>query len=168
MNTKFIFGLIILFLSSCVSHPDKEEKTQEKKDSVMLVGKVTVEELKNSDFKNYFSSGYSDYTPQTSLIEKLKEMENNYSITVVLATWCSDSQEQVPHFFKIIDLINSNNKTSVICVNRKKQAEGTNVSILDIQRVPTFIFYRDGEEIGRIIETPTDTLEKDMLTILTR
>jgi len=37
---------------------------------------------------------------------------------------------------------------------------------LDIKRVPTFIIYENGEEIGRIIETPKKSLEKDLEKIV--
>ncbi len=33
------------------------------------------------------------------------------------------------------------------------------------ERVATFIFYRDGEELGRIEETPEGALEEDILKI---
>jgi hypothetical protein len=36
---------------------------------------------------------------------------------------------------------------------------------MNIERVPTFIFKRGGEEIGRIIETPDESLEADMLKL---
>jgi hypothetical protein len=36
----------------------------------------------------------------------------------------------------------------------------------DITNVPTFIFYRNGKEINRIVESPVISLEKDMLSIL--
>jgi len=38
---------------------------------------------------------------------------------------------------------------------------------LNILRVPTIIFYKNGREINRIIETPNKSLEADMLKILT-
>ena len=37
---------------------------------------------------------------------------------------------------------------------------------LDIQRTPTFIFFKNGVEIGRIVETPRDSLENDILKIV--
>jgi hypothetical protein len=37
---------------------------------------------------------------------------------------------------------------------------------LDIIRVPTFIFYKDGEELGRIVEYPIESLKADMERIL--
>jgi hypothetical protein len=52
---------------------------------------------------------------------------------------------------------------TLINVNRDKQGLENEVAGLDINFVPTFIFYKAGEEIGRIIEMPYETLEKDML-----
>ena len=37
---------------------------------------------------------------------------------------------------------------------------------LNIELVPTFIIYKKGEEIGRIVETPYDTLEEDIWKIV--
>jgi len=39
---------------------------------------------------------------------------------------------------------------------------------LDIQRVPTFIIYKNNVEAGRIIENPLTSLEQDILNILTK
>ena len=36
----------------------------------------------------------------------------------------------------------------------------------DLIRVPTFIFFKNGKEVGRFVERPRETLEKDMLKIL--
>ncbi|MCU0370461.1 MAG: thioredoxin family protein [Bacteroidales bacterium] len=48
-------------------------------------------------------------------------------------------------------------------VNRDKEAGLVETINYNIQKVPTFIIYRKGREIGRIIETPYTTLEKDLL-----
>jgi hypothetical protein len=37
---------------------------------------------------------------------------------------------------------------------------------LNIVRVPTFIFYKNNSEAGRIIEVPKTSLEQDMVNIL--
>jgi len=43
---------------------------------------------------------------------------------------------------------------------------GMDISALKIERVPTFIVYDGIKELGRIIETPAETLEEDLLMIL--
>lgn len=35
-----------------------------------------------------------------------------------------------------------------------------------IERVPTFIVYADGRELGRIVETPEGSLEEHLVKIL--
>ena len=54
----------------------------------------------------------------------------------------------------------------MICVDRDKKAEGTEVGDLNIEFVPTFIIYKNDEEVGRIIEEPKVTLEEDLKQIL--
>jgi thiol-disulfide isomerase/thioredoxin len=89
------------------------------------------------------------------------------NITVVMATWCSDSRREVPRFYKIVSKLDYNAESiKLINVDREKEAKGTSVSKLGIERVPTFIFYRGKAEIGRIIESPEESLEEDMFKIL--
>ncbi len=84
-----------------------------------------------------------------------------------MGTWCSDSRTEVPHFYKILDEINyPKEKVILINVNRDKQGLENEVEGLEINFVPTFIFNKAGEEIGRIIEMPYETLEKDMLELV--
>jgi len=88
-------------------------------------------------------------------------------ITVVLGTWCPDSRREVPRFMKIVDLWGfPKQKIHMIGVDLDKVAPLGNFSLLDIQRVPTFIFYKNNIEAGRIIETPVTSLEQDMVKIL--
>ena len=51
-------------------------------------------------------------------------------------------------------------------MDEDKHAEGNETAGLKIEYVPTIIFYKDGNELGRIVESPEDTLEKDMIKIL--
>lgn len=84
-----------------------------------------------------------------------------------MATWCGDSRDWVPRFYKIMDELDFKSKNlTLICVDRDKKAPGTKVEELNIEKVPTFIFYRKKKELGRIIEVPGDLLEKDILKIL--
>ena len=51
-------------------------------------------------------------------------------------------------------------------MDRNKSSSGTEIQSLNIELVPTFIFYKNENEIGRIIETPEISIESDMLKIL--
>jgi hypothetical protein len=125
-------------------------------------------DLQKGVFSNYFFKEYSDYTPSKEATDLLENKIFSYSITVVLGTWCGDSKEQVPRFIKILDVLDYNtNLLEIICVDRKKSA-GMDISSLKIERVPTFIFFKEGIEIGRITESPLITLEEDIIRLLNK
>jgi hypothetical protein len=130
------------------------------------LGEIKRTDLQNGEFSKTFFTEYKNYFPEKEVIDLLKYKIYNYSITIVLGTWCSDSKEQVPKFFKILDELDYNTEhLTIISVDKNKSA-GYDISSLGITWVPTFIFIKDGVEKGRITETPTLTIEKDIYNIL--
>lgn len=138
---------------------------QADKESLYLTGKVSRKQIEGDKlFGSYHHKQYKNYTPKVNGLDFDKLPE--YDIQVVLGTWCPDSQVQVPRFLKILDDLGYNKKITFIAVNTNKEVPGHSIDSLGIQRVPTFIFYRDGNEEGRIIESPEESLEKDILAII--
>jgi thiol-disulfide isomerase/thioredoxin len=133
-------------------------------DKEILYGYCDRNGLEKGEFGKLFDEFYQRYEPDKAVLDKLKLKQEGVEILIVLGTWCSDSQEQVPRFFKILDKIKFNKKSlQMICVSRDKEAGEVETVNYNIQKVPTFIVYRKGREIGRIIESPYATLEKDLL-----
>jgi thiol-disulfide isomerase/thioredoxin len=84
-----------------------------------------------------------------------------------MGTWCGDSKRETPHFYKILELADFNFKNlDLVTVNRSKKTPDNLQEGLNILRVPTFIFYKKGEEIGRYVEYAKESLEEDMLKIV--
>lgn len=163
-------AMIILFLISIlklsIGQP-METSSEPKEKPDFLVGKVNRSDIQKGEFAGYFFSEYKKYNPEQEIISKLKNGIYNKSVLVVLGTWCHDSKEQVPKFFKILDQLDYNTSlVEIICVDRKKTAGSIDISQLKIERVPTFIFYEKDIEVGRIIETPVLSIEEDLLNIL--
>lgn len=147
-------------LNTIIKDPDLNNRE-------VMVGKCDRSGLQQGEYGTYFNSQYEVYKPSEKYIEKMKSKANLVDITVVLGTWCSDSKIQVGRFFKVLDLTGYNEKRmTIVGVSRKKQAFTTNIENLDIELVPTFIVYQNGKELGRIIETPKKTLEKDLAKII--
>jgi hypothetical protein len=122
-----------------------------------------------SPFNQDYSDEYRNYVPGIEASPRLDSLTSGLYITIVLATWCGDSKEQLPRFFRILDDIGfPTERVSLICVDGRKQCDTPDVLPLHIERVPTFIFYKGCREIGRIIETPVVTLEADFLAIIER
>ena len=166
--TKNIIPLIILALSMIPTVMFSQEINKKiidpKSNKEILYGYCDRSGLEKGEFGEVFDEYYQIYEPDKEVLSQLKTMQEGVEILIVLGTWCSDSQEQVPKFFKILDRIRFDRKNvQMICVSREKEAGEVDIVNYDIQRVPTFIIYRKGREIGRIIETPYATLEKDLL-----
>lgn len=139
------------------------------KNKKMLIGFCTREAFQDTAFKDWFDEQYKNYQPDYEILDKLEGKLDDISITIVMGTWCSDSREQVPSFYKILDELNyPTEKINLICVDRKKKGLSDEADSLNIELVPTIIFYRNNEEIGRIIEVPAESLEKDMLDIVSK
>lgn len=140
---------------------------EEKVGYSILIDRCDRSGLEGPEFGEYFEKEYAAYKLDESSAEKLSKCTNELKIRIVLGTWCHDSQVQVPRFIKILDQINFNQKNlEIICVDRSKKTHGFSIQDLNIEFVPTIIFYKTEKEIGRIIETPKESLEKDFLTIL--
>lgn len=133
----------------------------------ILIGTCDREGLLTGKFGEMYRQYYPIYEPKKDVISSLKRHREGVDIVIVLGTWCSDSYEQVPKFFKVLDKMKfDQKKVSILCVDREKKAGELEVAKYNIVYVPTFILYRHGKEIGRIVETPVRTLEKDMMAIL--
>lgn len=139
----------------------------ERTEKPMLIGQCNYEAFTDTNFGWWYQSGYTEYEINESAIDDLNLNPEEITITVVLGTWCSDSRREFPHFAKLMDLIGfPREKIKIIAVNRSKVTEGDDVAELNIEFVPTFIVYRNGEEIGRIVETPELSIEEDLVAIL--
>ncbi|RAL20731.1 hypothetical protein DL240_15550 [Lujinxingia litoralis] len=89
-------------------------------------------------------------------------------VKVVLGTWCSDSVREVTRFWEALELAPQVPfGVEYVGVDRKLGGGDVDLAGLDIIAVPTFIVYRDGEEVGRVIERPPGTIEGDLLALLT-
>jgi hypothetical protein len=51
-------------------------------------------------------------------------------------------------------------------IPKDKESREPYIKGKNIQKIPTFIFFIDGEEIGRVIEHPITSLEEDILDII--
>lgn len=142
----------------------------EKENKSVLIGRCDLKGLnKIPEFAEAITIQYLYYEPDTLVLKSLKPLLKDVKITLVMGTWCDDSKLHVPHFLKIIDKLNyKTTKVKMICVNHQKKTEGKEIDRLNIIRIPTFIFYRNGKELGRITENPKKDLETDILNILSQ
>lgn len=118
-------------------------------------------------FRRWFDSIYQAYTINPSIKPAWKDEK----IDIFLGTWCGDSRREVPRMLKLLDNLKiSASSVRLICMKSgdpgHKTSPGREEQGLYIFRVPTFVIYRDGREIGRIVESPVQSLEADLAGIL--
>ena len=165
---KSIIWIMLTFVSLTTMAQDKNKViVDEKSKSEILIGYCDRQGLNSEVFREYFNKEYDNYALDTKTIEQIQKLRKNIEIVVVMASWCHDSKVQVPRFYKILDEAKiKDSRVSLIAVDSNKTTDDVDITGMNIQRVPTFIFYKKGNEIGRIVEKPNSTLEKDMLLIL--
>jgi len=163
--------LILLFLFiaiAVISYPQEKSVVVDKVTGKnMLVGKVNIQDFQDTAFAGWWNEEYNNYEPDSVAADSLKNRLKGIQISVIMGTWCGDSRREVPRFFRILEALEYPAETvDIICVDREKQGLQNETEGLEIEAVPTFIFYQYEKEVGRIIESPEETLEKDMLDIL--
>ena len=170
MKKILVLGFIILntafFLKA--SYFNKEELLIPNMDTI--IGYFNFNQLKKTPYNSWYEPEYGNYSLDSLTLNEFSDkLLKDITISIIIGTWCSDSQRELPRFVKILKYLDFNLKnTTSVGVNTYKKAKRTIVDNLKIDYVPTIIFYYDGEEIGRIVESPNESLEKDMLNILLR
>ena len=151
---------------SCNSSINKKKSRPE--EYTDIIGVFERKELSNNPHAEWFNQNYSDYNLDKETLNKLKPLFEDIEITVFMGTWCSDSRKEIPVFFKLIDKLRINeNSIELIGMTLEKTTPDSLELDQNLINVPTFIFKKDGKEINRIVEFPLETIEKDILEILT-
>jgi len=164
---KYLIPLAIIITAIQIYSQDYKIIPDEKNGEPLIVGYCPVIIIIDSLFKDTWTTEYTNYQPDYETLDSLEGKLEDVTIKIVFRSTCSDSREQLPRLFKILNELNYDvNSITLIGVNREKQGLSNETEGLAIELVPTIIFYKDGSEIGRIVETPAESLEKDLLKIL--
>ena len=164
-------AVCISFLS--FSQTTINQLTKDKNGNTMLLGCCTREALNREPFAAWFNNNYFNYKVDTSLISALKQNMNQKQFLLFLGTWCGDSKREVPRILKVLDYCNvRDEQIKIVMVSNVdslyKQSPEHEEKGLNITRVPTLIVYENNTEINRFIEYPVESLEKDLLRILSK
>lgn len=168
MKTTLLSVLFFAMITGAFAQDLNKMHFDERLQKEILIDLCDRSGLENDDyFGSYFTSEYEAYESQEETIKALKSKIKDVKLKIVLGTWCGDSKRQVPRLYKVLDQVGFKDKNiSVLAVNRSKKTVSADISKLDIKYVPTIIIYKDGKELGRIIESPELSLEEDLLKII--
>ncbi|MEA3316982.1 MAG: thioredoxin family protein [Bacteroidota bacterium] len=168
MKNIFLKLFILLFMVvpfiSIAQEKNKMVYDNESEKNI-LIGAFNQQSLKDEICSEWYIPEYDNYVVDDMVLEDLELIDfQNSVINIIMGTWCSDSQREIPRFYKILEYLEFDmDNVKSIAVDRNKEAPGMQISRLNIEKVPTFIFYLDNKEIGRIIESPENSLEHDIV-----
>jgi len=177
--TIYMYLLAISILAGCgtaqqfISTTAVNRVVKAKNGSDMLLGNCTRSCLLQKPFSEWFEKNYNDYMVDSSQTVEIGKLLKKKHMTIFLGTWCGDSKREVPRMLKIMDAagVKENQITLVMVSNEAdmyKQSPQHEEKGKNIIRVPTFIISEGVTEIGRIVESPKQSLEKDLMLILER
>jgi tetratricopeptide (TPR) repeat protein len=154
--TAFVFSISI----ALSQHPEAD-----------LLGNCSVSDLEKEPYATWFNPNYEKYIPHPEIVNQLKKSIDKFSFKIVFGSWCGDSKRELPRMIKILRTVGvSENQLQLIGVSDSmavyKQAPNREEKGLHVYRVPTFIVYQKGKEVGRINEYAVETLERDLLKIV--
>ncbi len=169
---KTLVLVVILLSSHLIFSQSLNKEILTEGEKPYLLGIINKKGLTTSNYTTWFTKNYDAHTIQEKKLSKISNDLNGYSIKLFMGTWCGDSRREVPRFYKVLEESNYPMKQlTAVAVNNKpkmyKQSPNHEEKGLNIHRVPTFIFYKDGVEVNRIVESPVVSFEDDIENILT-
>lgn len=162
-----LLPFLLAVLSGCASSQFALEDAETKEK--MILGTCTWNEWKqNAEWTTYDAP---DYTPDPDAVARLAPLVKSPDLSLIIfgGSWCGDTKAEFPKYFKLFSALNlPQSSLSLHGVSRKKKEPSGIAERYNIKRVPTLIVLKGGKEIGRIVEYPTESIEKDLLKILTK
>ena len=186
MKSKVLVLLLLVILVACQQKSTKDKELNNQlmmdkiakqdinkiildtiDDSMMLLGRIDEKGLNGDDFIEWYQENYEAHELDTTSIKEINKKIKQTQIKMFMGTWCSDSQREVPAFYKILNQTDfDHTNLEVIAVSQEKDTPNKLEEGFAIEYVPTIIFYKNDKEIGRYVEVAQETLEKDILAIL--
>jgi tetratricopeptide (TPR) repeat protein len=176
---RIFFLLIVIVHCSFVSCISKSISSQPVNQQVIdsrgnpnLLGRCTKNALQQEPYKTWFDKNYAAYQVDTPTAEQLKPVLRKKRFVIFMGTWCGDSKREVPRIFKLLEYCGvDQSRIQLVMVSNVdsmyKQSPGHEEVGLNIHRVPDLLMFDHNNELGRIVESPVESLEKDLLSIAT-
>lgn len=123
-----------------------------------------------SVFLGSIQSDYLNYKPNKIVMDSILGILNAGTILkvdVYGGNWCSDTRYGMGGLTHVLDDLGlSKGDFRYIRVDKDKKIIDFKADGIEISRVPLVIFHNGKKEIGRIIESPMDNWEKNLLQLL--
>lgn len=166
-----ILSFLTIHFQSCIQ-PQKtlsvHYEVQKDGDKKMLNGVINRSLVENDTAFAWFKENSKYGNPDAAAVEAFKKNKNKFGIIAFGGTWCSDTKNLLPLFYKLADQSGYPEKNiSLVAVDRAKHDIKNYSQKYGITNVPTFIVIYNGKELGRVVEYgKTGDLTKELGAIV--
>ena len=110
-----------------------------------------------------FKRNYDAY----EVTAKIDGLPADLKVKILFGTWCHDSEREVPRMLKLLAAsgVKEGNISLISLDIRKEEPEGR-AKAMGVRFTPTFVFFSEGAELGRIIERPIVDLAHDVTALV--
>ena len=151
--------LLVLALVSTATE-DNEEKPPPS-----LLGEVTREQIEIAEPGWVGAQVEAEVDSEAAMA--LAHVDPEATLTIYLGTWCDDSKNELARFWRAIDEAGLFDvEVRYLAVDRGDKRPPELARDLALHWVPTFIVERDGTEVGRVVESAANSIERDLLALL--
>lgn len=167
MRAQRLFAVLTLVnLARCATTGEGAARSSasETQPRRVLVGLVNKQQIFDADAR--WQPAYERAVIDPESVRALSAAPAGARVDVFLGTWCGDSVREVGRLLRYIDAMGAVPfELRLIAVDRSKSAPGFSEG-MGLRYVPTFVVYREGREVGRIIESPPTEIGHDLAALL--
>lgn len=153
-------GLLLSTLAWAQGNTDKASNKKK-----VVKGKLTMQALMNDSELPWFYTGVNNYQANDNMLNYIKDNRGKFNVVAVAGTWDEQSQRLLPALYKIMILAGSPDE-QVLTFGADEKMQTDAPQDYKVKKLPTFILFRDGKEIGRVSGEVGESLESDMAKIL--
>lgn len=176
----FLLIIAVAFFSACSVSPLKKiakvsytesRDTGHNNNAKILKGVINKQILLNDTAFKWYAGNYKYAYPKPEAVEAFKKNKAKFSVVIFGGTWCEDTQNLLPLFYKLVEQSGySEKKVYLLGVDRKKSAGNDLNTKYKIEKVPTFIIVdKNGNEFGRVVEYGTmGAIDKELGEIVNK
>ncbi len=163
---KISLLLVILFAFITV-----KAQTYEEDGEVHLLGPVDIRQIEAQiPYNQWFADNAKKFVLPERNYDDLRQKLNELEVNIYFGTWCSDSQDWVPQLIRLWDKLSlDRSKLQLIALDGRsehyKQGPNGEEKGQSIHHIPVFQFMKNGQEVGRIVESPKNDLLTDVAQI---
>jgi thiol-disulfide isomerase/thioredoxin len=146
--------ICLVFMACSSSKKLKYTSFMNDKNEKVLQGTINRKIIEADTAFNWFNKNYAYSQTNKIAVSVLQQNKNNFKLIAFGGTWCEDTQNLLPLFYRALDEAGYNFKNlTLVGVDRAKHSGDGLSDKYTIKNVPTFIVLNnENKEVGRVVE----------------